>query len=240
MQSKEKFSLLRSILKTLGLSSEATDDIVERIVDILTFNDEKSKNQLDYPYHIRNDFLSPAEHSFFLVLKHVVSDKAMICPKVSLSDLFYVRSDDPSQFRAYTNKIDRKHVDFLLCDPKTLKPMVGIELDDKSHQQSSREARDEFVEKVYTAAKLPLVRFPVRRSYSTSELESALHPYLDPNEADTQTQPVIAEVQSKSPLCPKCGGEMVLRTAKRGANQGEKFWGCPNYPQCRGTRKCEA
>ena len=117
--------------------------------------------------------------------------------------------------------------------------MVGIELDDKSHQQSSREARDEFVEKVYEAAKLPLVRFPVRQSYSTSELNSVLHPYFDPNEADTQTQPAIAEVQSTSPLCPKCGGEMVLRTAKRGSNQGEQFWGCPNYPQCRGTRKYE-
>lgn len=240
MQSKEKFSLLRSILKTLGLSSEATDDIVERIVDFLTFSDEKSKNQLEYPYHIRNDFLSPAEHSFFLVLKHVVSDKAMICPKVSLSDLFYVKSDDPSKFRTYTNKIDRKHVDFLLCDPKTLQPLVGIELDDKSHQQSSRQARDEFVQKVYEAAKLPLVRFPVRRSYSISELNSVLHPYIEPNEADTQPQSVVAEQQSTNPLCPQCGGEMVLRTAKRGANQGEKFWGCPNYPQCRGTRKYEA
>jgi hypothetical protein len=44
MQSKEKFSLLRSILITLGLSSEAADDIVERIIDFLTFSDEKSKD----------------------------------------------------------------------------------------------------------------------------------------------------------------------------------------------------
>ena len=33
---------------------------------------------------------------------------------------------------------------------------------------------------------------------------------------------------------------MVLRTASRGANQGGKFWGCPNYPCCRGIVKCEA
>ena len=59
MQSKEKFSLLRSILKTLGLSSEAVDDIVERIIDFLTFNDEKSKFRTEYPYHIRDDFPQP-------------------------------------------------------------------------------------------------------------------------------------------------------------------------------------
>ena len=33
--------------------------------------------------------------------------------------------------------------------------------------------------------------------------------------------------------CPKCGSDMVLRTAKRGANAGNKFWGCSAYPKCR-------
>ena len=33
---------------------------------------------------------------------------------------------------------------------------------------------------------------------------------------------------------------MVLRTATRGTNQGGKFWGCPNYPRCRGIVKYEA
>ena len=33
--------------------------------------------------------------------------------------------------------------------------------------------------------------------------------------------------------CQKCGSDMVLRTAKRGANAGNKFWGCSTYPKCR-------
>lgn len=33
--------------------------------------------------------------------------------------------------------------------------------------------------------------------------------------------------------CPKCGGSMVLRTAKRGATAGNKFWGCSAYPKCK-------
>src|SRR4030042_1834304 len=33
-------------------------------------------------------------------------------------------------------------------------------------------------------------------------------------------------------VCPKCGGEMVLRTAKKGPNPGQNFWGCSNYPKC--------
>lgn len=33
--------------------------------------------------------------------------------------------------------------------------------------------------------------------------------------------------------CPKCGGGMVLHTARRGANEGNQFWGCSAYPKCR-------
>ena len=36
--------------------------------------------------------------------------------------------------------------------------------------------------------------------------------------------------------CPKCGSDMVRRTAKRGTNTGEAFWGCQTYPTCRGVR----
>jgi predicted RNA-binding Zn-ribbon protein involved in translation (DUF1610 family) len=240
MQSQEKFSLLRSILRTLGLSAEAVDDIIDRIVDFLSEKDEKPHDQVEYPYLVRGDFLSPAEQSFYLVLKSVVSDWALICPKVALGDLFYAKSKDPSRYRTFTNRIDRKHVDFLLCDPKTVQPIVGIELDDKSHQRNDRRARDEFVEMVFVAAKLPLVRVPVRQSYSASELSSLLRQHIGSHKVETTSQPVITEKTSAPPRCPKCGSEMVLRTAKSGSNQGGQFWGCSDYPRCRGILKYKA
>lgn len=41
---------------------------------------------------------------------------------------------------------------------------------------------------------------------------------------------------SAVPACPKCGGVMVQRVAKRGTNAGSEFWGCRRYPECRGIR----
>ena len=38
------------------------------------------------------------------------------------------------------------------------------------------------------------------------------------------------------PACPVCQSAMVKRTAKRGANSGNAFWGCSQYPGCKGTR----
>lgn len=33
-------------------------------------------------------------------------------------------------------------------------------------------------------------------------------------------------------VCPRCGGKLVLRTAKKGDHVGEQFWGCSNHPKC--------
>ena len=37
------------------------------------------------------------------------------------------------------------------------------------------------------------------------------------------------------PNCPLCGKPMTLRTARRGANAGQQFWGCVAFPACRAT-----
>ena len=36
--------------------------------------------------------------------------------------------------------------------------------------------------------------------------------------------------------CPRCGGDLVLRHAKKGDNVGKSFYGCSNYPKCRFMR----
>jgi len=40
---------------------------------------------------------------------------------------------------------------------------------------------------------------------------------------------------SAPPQCPRCGKDMVLRTARRGSRSGSEFWGCQTYPACKAT-----
>jgi restriction system protein len=39
--------------------------------------------------------------------------------------------------------------------------------------------------------------------------------------------------------CPKCGSEMILRTAKKGSSVGQQFWGCSKFPHCRAIKPYE-
>jgi ATP-dependent DNA helicase RecQ len=47
-------------------------------------------------------------------------------------------------------------------------------------------------------------------------------------------------VSKDSPKCPICRGPMQLRRAKRGKNAGNHFWGCLDFPNCKGTVDEEA
>jgi len=53
-----------------------------------------------------------------------------------------------------------------------------------------------------------------------------------------KTKNIIAKKESSQIInkCPLCGSDMVLRTAKKGTNVGEKFWGCSTFPKCRGIK----
>ena len=54
-------------------------------------------------------------------------------------------------------------------------------------------------------------------------------------EQHSQT-PLAKPAAAIAPSCPQCNSPMVLKIARKGAQAGSSFWGCPKYPACRGTR----
>jgi predicted RNA-binding Zn-ribbon protein involved in translation (DUF1610 family) len=200
--------------------------------------DDGAKIEADkiLPYKTRDDFLSSAEKSFYLTLKTFINEKAVICPKVSLKDIFFVsKSADNGvgkNYMKYFGYISQKHVDFLLCDPKSMKPLCGIELDDSSHAKEKRIARDEFVDRVYANAGLPLVHIPLKQGYSVDDLKGILD-CLDGRPFEMSNDEIVKPIDTKTaPLCPKCGVSMLRRRSTKGDNVGKEFYGCPNYPRC--------
>jgi hypothetical protein len=195
---------------------------------------QKETTSKALPYRLRDDFLSPAEFSFYKVLLSLVGARLTIQSKVRLADVFFVAR--PNENAGFFNKIAQKHLDFLVCDSVTMKPLFGIELDDSSHKRNDRQERDEFVENVCQVAGLPLLRVPVQREYNSREIAAQIAPLLKDKVSvpvDVSPQPEINKQVSSVPLCPKCGIPMVLRTVAQGEHKGKQFYGCQNYPRCR-------
>ena len=55
---------------------------------------------------------------------------------------------------------------------------------------------------------------------------------VEVNNDKPQTCPDEAK-KTPTNICPKCGGKLIMKTAAKGANKGNQFLGCANFPKCR-------
>tara|TARA_R110002049_G_scaffold216652_6_gene388088 strand:- start:2278 stop:2982 length:705 start_codon:yes stop_codon:yes gene_type:complete len=198
------------------------------------------------PYYKITNLLTPAEVSFYHVLKIAVSEKYDISIKTRLADLISVQKGiDRSIWGKAFNKIKAKHIDFVLCDKHSSEILCAIELDDESHLQVKRQQRDKFVEKALGIAKLPFARFDVSRTYQSEEIKQQIQLTITPavitiNESDAVFDKVLInpdveqhDLNTLKEKCPKCSGDLILRNVTKGQNKGNSFYGCSNFPQCR-------
>jgi len=90
---------------------------------------------------------------------------------------------------------------------------------------------------VYLSQLRSHIRSKRARILSSREVRSATRKLRDHQEGRTlkERAPHLSAV-STEPECPQCSSRMVKRTAKKGKYAGKKFWGCTNYPSCKGIR----
>jgi very-short-patch-repair endonuclease len=128
-----------------------------------------------FPYQRQTHLVSPAERSFLGVLEQAVGDQYRIMGKVRLADVIKVRFGMNRKDRqGAVNRIQSKHVDFVVCHAKDLAVKYVVELDDQSHERATRRDRDEFVDQALQAAGVPIVHFHVKRSYAVAEVQKVL------------------------------------------------------------------
>lgn len=87
---------------------------------------------------------------------------------------------------------------------------------------------------------------------SVQQIDEAPTPIIPQNQTEMvaeQQDAVVIDITNETPVeiielekpgaeqqalkCPKCSGDLILRTATRGANTGKQFYGCSNYPKCK-------
>ena len=179
------------------------------------------------PYRLREPFLSKTEAALFRLLTELMGSRYVICPKVALTDLFMIVR--PNENVHFFNKIFRKHVDFLLCDPKTFSPCFGVEIVKSISKDGMREA-DKFIDELFLDAGIPLVRIPLSEKFEPADL-IALFQLAVVRAGKTA---LIGNPMDAVPSCPVCGKMMVLRVHRNGTETGVEYYGCIDSPRCAG------
>ena len=127
-------------------------------------------------YELKASLTTPAERSFLGCLDSVLSPEIRVFVKVRLADIFSVRKIQNRRiWTAAFNRIQSKHIDFVLCRSDDLSILLAIELDDKSHAASERQKRDAFLNYLFATSEIKLLRVEAKRSYDVRELAQRLN-----------------------------------------------------------------
>ncbi len=190
---------------------------------------------------VQPNFMSSDEQEFFRFLSQAVVGRYVIFSKVGLGSLFDVPRVAGETDWKTRGQFSQKHVDFLLCAPTSLKPILGIELDDPSHRRPESLARDKIKDDVFTAAELPLLRIPTQRTFDAEDIAARIAAKLRDAAGPVDAASADAETEGNAlsaavPACPRCGRPMKRKTARQGPRSGSEFYSCTDFPACRGTR----
>lgn len=104
-----------------------------------------------FPYVKRKWLMTKSEQVMFDHLIKQYGNEYYVFPQINMDKLVMVK-DTINKYR-YLNKINRKSIDFVLVNKKTMVSELVIELDDPTHRTSiKRQERDVFVNRVLSVA----------------------------------------------------------------------------------------
>lgn len=157
------FYIIIGVIVTIGL-----------LVKLFT-NDSSGKvsKKTPYKYTKQNFLISRPEHEFFNILVELFSDQYHIFTQVHLPTIIDHKVPGQDWKPAFSH-INGKSVDFVICDKTYIKPLLAIELDDKSHERQDRIERDSEVERMLQEAGMPLIRFENHGNFNTEEIRNRI------------------------------------------------------------------
>ncbi len=203
-----------------------------------------------YPYQNRGVLFSSAERSCFMAIEEALGKEYRILGKVELRELLAVRKDLTRVGRRHAAKrVDGTVLTFVICRRSDLSVEAAVELDDARDPRQGAG----FLDFALAVAGIPLLHLPAKESYAPGEVRALLEKELvlnapaDAPEANAppgegleipgifpfrtrQPQGMDAE---GTPVCKKCGAEMVRLRAVKGPHAGQAFWACSGFPKCR-------
>jgi len=125
------------------------------------------------PYQRRSSLLTKSELKFYEQLRDAVEGRWAIMAMVRMADILRVEKGN-RKFQSWQNRIQAKHIDFVLCNHETMEIVLAIELDDTSHQRPDRKERDIFVNGAFDDAGIRLLRVPIADDYDVKRLRKTL------------------------------------------------------------------
>lgn len=133
-----------------------------------------------YSYTKKDFFMSRAEHECYDAIIEAVGQNYYVFAQVHLPTIVSHKTQGQNWQGAFSH-INRKSVDFVLCDKNYISPKLVIELDDKSHQEEDRKIRDEELERILSEAGIPILRLENHGSFTSMAIQKQIQGIVAPD-----------------------------------------------------------
>ena len=142
----------------------------------------RQKKQNEYPYRKKILFNNP-ESSLLRLLLKFSGNNYIVLSKVRLWDFIDTQKGLGNSDRCiYTNKINSKHIDFLLISPEDHHIILAIELDGMSHNSTRSIKNDRFKDCLFKTINIPLLRIKTNDDLNIVSLNELICSVLSSND----------------------------------------------------------
>lgn len=199
------------------------------------FGDEKSKNWTSMlPNKQKNQFFNPImqNRTHLKWMKNFVGNDIPLFSIIVFSERCELKKITLNSDDVKVIKRDRTYAtvrDIWDNSPDTITDErvdeLFVKLKELTNVDASiKLAHIENIEKKYKKSDVMSEQKSIEKEKTTEDKEEI-------ESSEPETKNIQNEIDVK--ICPKCGRELVLRTAKKGDKVGSQFYGCSGFPKCR-------
>jgi len=145
-----------AILKKLGRREQTTilqEDLVAR-------------------FAIRDRFLSDDELRCYRVLSEAVAGGAIVCPKPRVLET--LRVVNAHEHLEDALRVDRKHIDFLICSNTSGHPLCAIQIDWWNEERQEIRPREQILAQAFERANFPVMYVPSNQIPTVDQMRQEL------------------------------------------------------------------
>jgi hypothetical protein len=135
--------------------------------------------ELSAQFEVRERFLSEAALRLHVRLCRAVHDFGIVCPKPRVFEI--LRLLRAAEHLEDALRIDRKHIDFLICDATSGRPLCAVQIDQWDPLSQSYQMREELLHYAFERAGFPVIYVRSDQLPSGSELRQLIDDAVAPN-----------------------------------------------------------
>jgi hypothetical protein len=135
------------------------------------------REELFARFEIREKFLSDIELSCYRLLCETLGDRGIVCPKPRV--LESLRVLNAPKYLDDAMRIERKHVDFLVCDYESGHPLCAVQIDWWNEELGCYRSREHLLEQAFSRAGLPVAYIRSNQIPCVAELRQQIGDWIE-------------------------------------------------------------